>query len=97
MTYQELINDDIPVLVDFSAEWCGPCKAMSPVLKQVAKSIGENAKIIKIDVDKNQQLANQLGVRGVPTFMIYKKGELLWKQSGMQSKTVLETQLKNAM
>lgn len=85
-SFQNIINSDKPVLVDFFATWCGPCKMLAPVLKEVKDSLGENISIIKIDVDKNQELASLQQVRGVPTMMLYQNGKQLWRQSGVLTK-----------
>jgi thioredoxin 1 len=84
--FSELINQEKPVLVDFFAEWCGPCKMMSPILKEVKDTLGDQIAIIKIDVDKNQSLAAKYEVRGVPTLVLYKEGKQVWRKSGMVQK-----------
>ncbi len=90
MTFQEIINLDKPVLVDFFAEWCNPCKMMSPVLQELKLRVGDRASIIKIDVDKNPQVAANFQVRSVPTLMIFKKGQIRWRHSGIVPVNELE-------
>jgi thioredoxin 1 len=84
--FDTIIKSEKPVLIDFSAAWCGPCKTLAPILKQVKDNLGERITIIKIDVDKNQQLASKYQVRGVPTMILFQNGKQLWRQSGVMSK-----------
>ena len=83
--FNEIINSNDLVLVDFYAEWCGPCKMMSPILQEVKVNLKESVKIIKVNVDQHQDLASHFMVRGVPTFMLFKTGKMLWRQSGVLS------------
>ncbi|WP_121336313.1 thioredoxin [Flavobacterium sp. 123] len=84
--FNQIIKSEKPVLVDFFATWCGPCQMLSPILKQVKDSLGDRVSIIKIDVDKNQLIASQYQVRGVPTMILFQNGKQLWRQSGVVSK-----------
>jgi len=94
MTFDEIIQSEKPVLVDFSAEWCGPCKMMAPILKDVKKEIGDTATIIKVDVDKNPKAAGEYQVQGVPTLILFKNGQPLWRQSGVVQKPALVSIIK---
>jgi len=93
-SFNEVIHSDKPVLVDFFATWCGPCKMMSPILQQVKQSLGDAVTIIKVDVDKNPQAASAYGIQGVPTLILFKNGKVLWRQSGVVQANMLVNVLK---
>ena len=93
-TFQQIINGEKPVLIDFYATWCGPCKAMSPIVEALGKELQGQARVLKIDVDKNQALAAQYQIQAVPTFMIFKKGQVVWKKAGGADKMTIMSELK---
>ncbi len=88
--FEDLINSEIPVLIDFHAHWCGPCKTMTPILEDLKKKMGKQIKIIKVDIEKNRSLTAKYQVQGVPTLMIFNEGELRWRKSGVHTATQLE-------
>jgi thioredoxin 1 len=91
-TFQEIIKGDKPVLVDFHADWCKPCKMMNPKLKSIKKHFGDNIKILKINVDNNEKVAGKFQVRGIPTFILFNEGEIKWRKSGViEEKEFIET------
>ena len=87
--FDQIIKSNVPVLIDAYAEWCGPCKVQSPILREVASELGDRVKIIKIDVDRNPQIAGRFQIRGVPTLLIFKDGELKYRQAGVHTKPQL--------
>lgn len=93
-SFGSIIQSETPVLIDFYAEWCGPCKTVSPILKGLKDDMGDQVKLIKIDVDKNPEIAAKYQIRGVPTLMIFKKGNLMWRQSGVTPLEGLKVEVK---
>ncbi|HUH35805.1 MAG TPA: thioredoxin [Moheibacter sp.] len=97
MTFQEIIQQEKPVLVDFFATWCGPCKMQEPILEEVKQRLGDQISILKVDIDQNQQVASQYKIRSVPTLIIFKQGEIRWRQSGVFPANELERLLKESI
>ena len=95
-TFDEIIQSETPVLIDFWATWCGPCRAMAPVLEALKADLGDRVRILKIDVDKNTDLAVEMKVMGVPTFMLYKNGERLWHEAGTFTQATLKKKIEDA-
>jgi len=95
--FNDVISSSKPVLIDFFATWCGPCQYQLPILDEVARQLGDEARILKIDVDKNPNIATTLGIRGVPTLMIYRNGKMMWRASGVKSADELVQLLREHM
>ena len=94
-SFNKLIQSDIPVLIDFYADWCAPCKMLTPILKDVKSELGDQIKVVKIDVDNNNAIAGRFQIRGVPTMMLFKEGKVLWRQSGVLPKDAILNAIEN--
>lgn len=93
-TFNDILNSEKPVLVDFHAEWCGPCKQMAPEIKRFAEMHKDSVRVLKVDIDKNPAITSQLNIQGVPTLILYKKGKILWRQSGAMNAQQLASMIK---
>ena len=93
-SFKDLIDSEKPVLIDFYADWCGPCRMLSPMIEEIKKEMGDKVTIVKVDVDRNQQLASALGIMSIPTVMIFQSGEAKWRAAGVQPKQVMIQQLE---
>jgi len=94
-SFNKLIQSDTPVLIDFYADWCAPCKMLTPILKDVKSELGDQIKVVKIDVDNNNAIAGRFQIRGVPTMMLFKEGKVLWRQSGVLPKDAILNAIEN--
>jgi thioredoxin 1 len=94
-SFNEIINGDQPVLVDFFATWCGPCRAMTPIVEELGKELEGKARVLKVDIDKNESVSNSYQIQTVPTFIVFKQGKVLWRHSGMTDKNALLEQVKS--
>tara|TARA_R110001592_G_scaffold10019_5_gene52289 strand:- start:2613 stop:2909 length:297 start_codon:yes stop_codon:yes gene_type:complete len=95
--FNEIINSEKPTLVDFYATWCGPCQMLTPILEGVSTEVGDSAKVLKIDIEKNMETASQYGVRSVPTLILFKEGKEVWRQTGLTQKKVLVETINRAI
>lgn len=94
-TFDSILKGDTPVLVDFYADWCGPCKMMSPIIEEIGKECRDELRVLKVDVDKNHPVADQYHVQAIPTLILFKKGEIVWRHAGALDKASLRAQLKS--
>lgn len=93
-TFNEIIQSEKPTLLDFHATWCGPCKTLAPILEEVKNELSDSLRILKIDVDKNPQVADKYKIRGVPTMILFKKGEIVWRESGVMDKNTIVAKIR---
>ncbi|MCJ8289595.1 MAG: thioredoxin [Crocinitomicaceae bacterium] len=96
-TFKEILQSDKPTLLDFHATWCGPCKTLAPILEEVKTELKGSIRILKIDVDKNPQIADKYKIRGVPTMILFKKGEIVWRESGVMDRKTLVSKITSSI